>query len=114
MKTPLILFGTLAMTVAATALAPAVRAQDHDDRRVVCEDVQVRHNESSDNHQVAGTAVGAVAGGVIGNQVGSGKGRTLATVAGAVGGGVIGHNVQKDNQEKNSYTTTERRCHPVD
>jgi uncharacterized protein YcfJ len=113
MKAHLILLGGLATAVGVTALSP-IHAQDRDDRRVVCEDVQVRHSDSSDNHQVAGTAIGAVAGGVVGNQIGSGKGRTLATVAGAVGGGVIGHNVQKNNQEKNATTTTERRCHPVD
>lgn len=33
-----------------------------------------------------GGAVGMIAGGVVGNQVGGGKGKTLATVAGAAGG----------------------------
>lgn len=38
-----------------------------------------------------GIATGAVVGGLIGNQVGGGRGRTLATVAGAVGGGFLGN-----------------------
>jgi len=38
-----------------------------------------------------GAAGGAVAGGVIGNQVGSGTTNTVATVGGAVAGGLIGN-----------------------
>lgn len=38
-----------------------------------------------------GIATGAVVGGLIGNQIGGGNGRTLATVAGAVGGGYLGN-----------------------
>jgi surface antigen len=48
------------------------------------------------NHQDTGTLVGAVTGGVIGNQFGKGKGRVLATVAGAVVGGLIGNSIGKD------------------
>ncbi len=49
-----------------------------------------------------GTAVGAVAGGIIGNQVGSGTGKVLATVAGAFVGGVVGHTIGKslDDQDR--------------
>ena len=42
--------------------------------------------------------VGAVVGGVLGNQVGSGDGKTLATILGAVGGGYIGNEISKKNQ----------------
>jgi outer membrane lipoprotein SlyB len=42
-----------------------------------------------------GIATGAVAGGLLGNQIGGGNGRTLATVAGAVGGGYAGNVVEK-------------------
>ena len=41
-----------------------------------------------------GTVAGAVVGGLLGNQVGSGNGRTAATVAGAVAGGMVGNNVE--------------------
>jgi hypothetical protein len=41
-----------------------------------------------------GIGAGAVIGGLLGNQVGGGRGRALATVAGAVGGGMIGNEVQ--------------------
>lgn len=45
----------------------------------------------------AGIGIGAVAGGVIGNQIGKGSGRTAATILGAVGGGVLGNEVEKRN-----------------
>ncbi len=63
--------------------------------RQVCHDETVTHTEApKDEHRIAGTAIGAVVGGVLGNQVGKGKGRKLATVAGAVGGGVAGNKIQ--------------------
>lgn len=45
-----------------------------------------------------GIGVGAVIGGALGNQVGSGDGKTLATIVGAIGGGYIGNEVAKKNQ----------------
>lgn len=42
-----------------------------------------------------GIGVGAVVGGLLGNQVGGGNGRTLATIAGAVGGGYLGNEIAK-------------------
>ncbi len=49
-----------------------------------------------------GTAIGAVAGGILGNQVGNGSGRVLATVAGAFIGGVVGHTIGQalDEQDR--------------
>ena len=48
-----------------------------------------------------GVVAGALVGGLLGNQVGGGNGRALATVAGAVGGGFAGNEV-----EKRTHTTT--------
>ncbi len=48
------------------------------------------------SHQEGGTVVGAVAGGLIGNQFGHGAGRALATAAGVVVGGMIGSQIGKD------------------
>jgi outer membrane lipoprotein SlyB len=42
-----------------------------------------------------GAIGGAVLGGILGNQVGSGSGRAAATVGGAVIGGVAGHKVEE-------------------
>jgi hypothetical protein len=41
-----------------------------------------------------GIGAGAVIGGLLGNQVGSGNGKKLATLAGIIGGGMIGNQVQ--------------------
>lgn len=48
-------------------------------------------------HSPVGIAAGAVIGGILGNQVGGGNGRTLATVGGAVGGAYLGDVVGKKN-----------------
>ena len=62
-----------------------------------------------------GTAVGAVAGGLLGNQIGSGRGQTAATVAGIFIGGMLGRDVgasldQLDRQmmTQTSYTALEK------
>jgi len=44
----------------------------------------------------AGAVTGAIVGGALGNQVGSGDGKKAATVAGAVLGGVAGNAVERD------------------
>jgi len=44
-----------------------------------------------------GTAVGAVAGGLLGNGVSRGGGRTGGTIIGALGGAVVGHEIAKRN-----------------
>lgn len=82
--------------------------------RQVCKDVAITHQKPvQDQHQVAGTALGAVVGGLIGNQVGGGSGKKIATVAGAVGGGYAGNKVQERMQANDTYTTTETRCNTV-
>ncbi|RJG00198.1 glycine zipper 2TM domain-containing protein [Noviherbaspirillum sedimenti] len=50
-----------------------------------------------------GVVAGALLGGVLGNQVGGGSGRKLATVAGAVGGGFAGNEVEKRSRATSSY-----------
>lgn len=42
-----------------------------------------------------GTVGGAVVGGVLGNQVGSGSGRKAATIAGAIGGAIAGNQIDQ-------------------
>ena len=80
----------------------------------VCSDVAVTEQAPvKDPHRIAGTAIGAVAGGVLGHQIGGGSGRDLATVAGAAAGGYAGHQVQKSMQEKDVVTRTETRCKTV-
>lgn len=55
-----------------------------------------------------GVVAGGVLGGLLGNQVGNGKGRTLATIAGAVGGGYVGNRVEKSQRETVAYQISVR------
>ncbi|HET7300324.1 MAG TPA: glycine zipper 2TM domain-containing protein, partial [Oleiagrimonas sp.] len=71
------------------------------------------HKPVKDEHQIAGTAIGAVVGGALGNQVGGGNGKKLATVAGAVAGGYAGHQIQKHHQENATETVNKQVCKTV-
>ena len=48
-------------------------------------------------------------GGLLGNQIGGGSGKKIATAAGAVGGVIAGRKIQ-ENQQNKTETVTERRC----
>ena len=92
----------IAMTLGAAVVSSGsalARDRDYDERCGNCGTVvgveQVKHK---DTHIGAGTAIGAVAGGVLGSTIGKGDGRTAATVGGAVAGGAIGHQVEKNNR----------------
>ncbi len=113
----LVALGLLSLAGTSLVHAQTYGPQDegrrfNDGSRVVCNDVEVRRN-SSDPNRVAGTAAGAVIGGLVGNQIGSGNGRKLATVGGAVAGGAIGRNVQGNRQEANGNRVVETRCERV-
>lgn len=66
-----------------------------------------------DENRIAGTAIGAVVGGVLGNQIGGGNGKKLATVGGAVAGGYAGNQIQQNMQDRNTHTSHETRCKTV-
>lgn len=54
-----------------------------------------------DSNHVAGTVIGGIAGGLLGHQVGGGRGRTAATILGGVGGAVAGNQVQRRTRGAN-------------
>ena len=58
-----------------------------------------------------GAIAGGVLGAVLGNQVGAGNGKTLATILGAVGGGFAGNTVEKKMKNVTAY---EVRVHMED
>jgi uncharacterized protein YcfJ len=79
--------------------------------RVVHHYTQVARNDASPNYAPAvrqapqpaqpnyvGIGVGAVVGGLLGNQVGGGNGKKLATVAGVIGGGMLGNEIANRNR----------------
>jgi len=82
--------------------------------RQACHDVVVNERAPvKDTNRIAGTALGALAGGLLGNQIGGGTGRTLATIGGAAAGGYAGNQVQKNMQEKDTVSRVETRCRTV-
>lgn len=82
--------------------------------REVCKDVVVNHRAPvKDEHQIAGTVIGALAGGLLGSRVGGGDGKKIATVAGAAAGGYAGKKVQENMQANDTHSTTETRCTTV-
>ena len=82
--------------------------------RQVCKDVVVTKQAAvKDEHKITGTVIGALAGGLLGNQIGGGTGKKIATVAGAAAGGYAGNQVQGNLQESDTYQTTETRCTTV-
>ncbi len=58
--------------------------------------VKVEVRDGGDN--LTGAAIGALAGGVLGNQVGKGSGRDAATILGVIGGGLVGNEMGKNQQ----------------
>lgn len=53
-------------------------------------------SECHEQNRTAGTVLGAIAGGIIGNQFGSGGGNAAATVGGVILGGAIGNKIGGD------------------
>lgn len=72
------------------------------------EQVAQQHRESN----VPGALAGALIGGVLGHQVGDGRGKDLATVGGAIAGGAIGAQVGRDDQPQ-TRTQDVQRCRTV-
>lgn len=63
----------------------------------------VREVEKAGKASGVGAVGGAVVGGVIGHQVGGGRGKDVATVLGAIGGGVAGNQIEKNAKKTKEY-----------
>ena len=98
-----------AQVISATPIKETVK-----NPRQECRNVAVTHRRPvQDENRIAGSVLGAVAGGVIGHQFGGGHGKSVATVVGALGGGYAGNQVQGAMQNNDTYTTNEQRCKTV-
>ena len=98
-----------AQVVSSTPIKESIKTP-----RKECRNVTVTHRRpGQDENRIAGSVLGAVAGGVIGHQFGGGRGRDVATVVGALGGGYAGNQIQGSMQEGDTYTTTQQRCKTV-
>ncbi|MGV3572825.1 MAG: glycine zipper 2TM domain-containing protein [Ramlibacter sp.] len=60
-----------------------------------------------DRNQQAGTAIGAVVGGLLGSQVGRGDGRVAATIIGAIAGGAVGNAIGRSMDETDRIRTAQ-------
>ena len=95
-------FRRIAMVAcAALALAGTIEA------RAACIDCgtvsDVETVKKAGESSGAGMVLGGIAGGVLGHQVGSGRGKDVATVAGVAGGAYVGNEVEKSNNATTSY-----------
>ena len=79
------------------------------ERRCWMEREQVSQGRGDAN--IPGAVVGALIGGVLGHQVGGGRGKDVATVGGAVAGGAIGANVGRDGYSGSNQDV--QRCADV-
>ncbi|MBC7376228.1 MAG: glycine zipper 2TM domain-containing protein [Burkholderiaceae bacterium] len=96
-----VLFSTVVLSLGAATLAQAEEMgrvlsttpvmQQVAVPRQVCNTAQVATPSGPSG---AGAAMGAVAGGFLGNQVGHGSGRAAATALGLLGGAVLGNNIE--------------------
>ena len=104
-------------TAAAKAAQDAAAAKAAQDQKAkaaqvaaLCDACGIVTEVRSEKRQGKGGALGiiggAVAGGVLGNQVGKGDGNKVATVGGAIGGAVIGNEIQKRMNRKIIHITT--------
>ncbi len=65
------------------------------------------------NANVGGAIAGALIGGILGHQVGGGRGNDLATVGGAIAGGAVGAQVGRDGGSQQTRTQDVQRCKSV-
>jgi outer membrane lipoprotein SlyB len=112
------LSAALATVVLATSAAEASEHPADDPPRLVrgvplasiCDacgvvsEQRVQTREEPDNH--VGAVAGAVVGGLAGNAIGAGSGRSVATVLGALGGGVARNANEKKVRRVTVWTTT--------
>jgi uncharacterized protein YcfJ len=70
----------------------------------------VERRDFSGNANVPGAIAGAVIGGILGHQIGGGRGQDIATAGGAVAGAAIGSNVGRDG---GGYSQDVQRCTDV-
>jgi uncharacterized protein YcfJ len=70
--------------------------------------------QQQNNSNVPGAVFGALIGGILGHQVGDGRGRDLATVGGAIAGGAIGTQVGRNGTpQQQAVNQNVQRCTTV-
>lgn len=97
----------MAATPASAASAPTAVAGVT--LKTLCDGCAVVNNAHTETHKGKGSGLGAaggaLAGGVLGHQLGGGNGKTALTVLGAVGGAVAGNAVEKNMKKTQVWIT---------
>lgn len=88
---------------ASTGVWPILLAQAATDCKGCGEVTAVREVEVTGKGSGVGIGMGAVVGGILGNKVGGGTGRTVATVGGAAAGGYVGNEIEKRVNKDTQY-----------
>lgn len=78
------------------------------EQRCWVEHEQVAQDRSNAN--VPAAIAGAIIGGVLGHQIGGGRGRDVATAGVAIGGAAVGANIGRDGGGQQVYTQDVQRC----
>jgi uncharacterized protein YcfJ len=79
-----------------------------------CWSEPVRHVHRSGPDTGVYALTGTVIGGVLGNQIGKGNGRKAATAVGSVAGALIGSDMARNRQQTRVIATEERHCRTVE
>ncbi len=95
-----------AEVIEATPVRQEVRIPESGE---ACWDEEV-YREVRARHSATPRILGAILGGVVGNQFGGGSGRDLMTAAGAALGSSVAADQQHRNNPDRYYASTERRC----
>ena len=93
---PVVIKETIIKEVPAKHVAPRPRTVVH--HTYARNDYYAPAPRPAPQPNYVGIGTGAVIGGLIGNQVGGGNGKKLATVAGIIGGGMIGNQMINTNR----------------
>ncbi len=83
MRAATVAIALISLSALAACQGPSYQTRGH----------QTSHSENSQFNCIAGTIGGAVIGGLLGSTIGGGRGRTAATAVGAGAGGYIGNNM---------------------
>jgi outer membrane lipoprotein SlyB len=100
-KQPLLLALAFTGLLGAANLATAdEHGNGHNKHKNVCQEcarvTSINVTEKRGESNAVGLLAGGAAGALLGNQVGSGNGRSVATVAGALGGAYAGKKIQEN------------------
>jgi uncharacterized protein YcfJ len=102
--------GVTYQTVPVLEVEPRYSVTRSPVERTVCWDETTYQRVGGSSDSATPTIVGAIVGGVIGNQFGGGNGKRAMTAAGAALGGSIGRDAGRANSPARYTPVTEERC----